>query len=167
MEQFRITVPTAAMIILAGATLFSGCNQTRNGLFQNASGPGGAALAPAVTTPPLPGHPGTAPSAPQPAAPYVLSARSNGAFIDFSIYNLGETDLPVKREDFALISPDSRKVVPYTRDGAVIDLPQPSVVRPNATLQGRAVFNSVNNPIGQRLVFKPDATGTFADIKRP
>jgi hypothetical protein len=151
---------TAVGILICLAAV-SGCNQTQSALFQNAPAP--AAPLPAGAVAPNPGVSTTPPAS---AAPYVLSATSSGAFIDFSIYNLGEADLPVKGEDFAIISPENRQVVPYTRGGAVIDLPQPPIVKPNATLHGRAVFNAVKNPVGKRLVFKPDVVGTFADINR-
>lgn len=110
---------------------------------------------------------GAAPGAAVPPVPYVLKAQSNGAFIDFSIYNLGETELEVKRENFAIISPETRQVTPSNPQSTVVDLPQPAVVQPNSTLHGRIVFQNVAAPVGKRLVFKPDAVGTFADINRP
>lgn len=145
-----------AAVALCGLAVLAGCNQSRS-LFQkpsnlNAPSPAGAQTAP-----------GSQPVA-HPNTPYVLSAKSAGSFIEFSIYNMGDKDLPVKREDFAVISPESREVTPYSRDGAVIDLPQPALVKPNSTMHGRAIFKSISNPLGQRLVFKPDDIGTFADI---
>jgi hypothetical protein len=98
--------------------------------------------------------------------PYVVRAQSGGPYIDFSIFNMGTTDLEVKSEHFALIDPAGRNVTPYDKANAVIDLPQPAVVKPNETLHGRAIFNSEPSPIGKRLVFKPDNLGTFADINR-
>lgn len=113
-----------------------------------------------------PGQTAPAPVA-APPVPYVLKAQTSGAFIDFSIYNLGETPLEVKPENFAVISSDTRQVTPYNPQTTVMDLPQPAIVQPNSTLHGRAVFRTVTAPVGKRLVFKPDAVGTFADINRP
>lgn len=141
------------VVAMCGMAIMAGCNQSQS-LFQR----------PTPTNSPAPAAAPAAPSTPLPDTPYVLSAKSAGSFIEFSIYNMSDKDLPVKREDFAVISTDSRDITPYSRDGAVIDLPQPAVVKPNSTMHGRAVFRTVSNPLGQRLVFKPDAVGTFADI---
>lgn len=158
-----LTDPTArllaALTLLAGLTHLTGCNQTRNQLW---TPPGTAAAA----APPQAAHAAAGQVAAPTQAPYVLSAKSGGPFVEFSIYNLGTTDLPVKREHFAIISPNSRDIVPYAPDSTIIDLPQPAVVKPGDTLHGRAMFKAVNNPVGKRLVFKPDANGTFADIIR-
>jgi len=101
---------------------------------------------------------------PIPAAPYVLSAQSAGQFIDFTIYNLGSTDLEIKKEHFAILDQNSRDITPYDKASAVIDLPQPAFIKPSATLKGRAIFHKITSPAGRRLVFKPDGQGTFADI---
>jgi hypothetical protein len=101
-----------------------------------------------------------------PAVPYVLRAESAGPYINFSIYNLGETELVVEKQHFAIISQGQREVFPYDKQSTVIDLPQPAVVKPNGTIEGRAIFKNVNSPVGKRLVYKPDAVGTFADINR-
>lgn len=147
--------PAAALIILVATAVFSGCNQanwTRT-----------AEIAPPAMVPPAPpASPTTAPT----QAPYVLSAKSGGPFVEFSIYNLGDTEIPVNREHFAIISPNTREVVPYSSDTTVIDLPQTATVKPGETIHGRAMFRNVANPVGKRLVFKPDDVGTFADIIR-
>jgi hypothetical protein len=118
----------------------------------------------------------TAPSTPAPApanvaaqpvqskVPYVLSAQCAGPFVNFSVYNMGTTELEVKKDDFAILSPDSRQVTPYDKANSIIDLPQPAIVKPNGTLQGRIIFKQINSPMGKRLVYKPDEIGTFADI---
>lgn len=142
--------------LFAAVLIFSGCSNQSGSFLHNKTVQPAPAAAPVTASP-----------APHAAVPYVLSAQSTGAFIEFSIYNLGATDLPVQPENFALVSTDAREVTPYSRDTAVVDLPQPAVVKPNETLKGRAIFKQVNNPMGKRLVFKPDATGTFADINAP
>ncbi len=151
---------TAVLAILTASVFVTACNNHTNSMFNK----------PATASAPIP--PGAAAVAvpatqPNPAAPYVLSAQSTGPYIDFSIYNLGTTDLVVLKENFAVISAEDRAVIPYTKTTTIIDLPQPAIVKPNSTLSGRAIFKEVNSPIGKRLVFKPDAIGTFADINRP
>lgn len=151
------TIPASVTIFLLTAMLLiSGCNNQAK-MFQKPTVP--------LTTVSAP-TPAAAPMQPNPAAPYVLSAQSSGPYIDFSIYNLGTTDLIIKKEHFAVIEAENRAVTPYTKATTIIDLPQPAIVKPNSTLSGRAIFREVNAPIGKRLVFKPDAIGTFADISR-
>ncbi len=145
-----------ALISLTAAALFSGCNQAQWTRTAEISPP---TMVPAA---PSPANPGAAPT----QAPYVLSAKSGGPFVEFSIYNLGDTEIPVTRDHFAIISPNTREVVPYSSDTTVIDLPQSGTVKPGETIHGRAMFRNVTNPIGKRLVFKPDDVGTFADIIR-
>lgn len=152
---------------IAGAMLalsLAACNSNSNSPFRKplSAAPTGAAHNPSPV--------GVTASAvaPAPAAesksPYVLSATSHGPMIDFNIFNMGTTDLQVDAKDFAVISMNNRNVTPYDTSNAVIDLPQPAVVKPNQTLTGRAIFNNITAPAGYRLVFKPDAQGTFADI---
>jgi len=143
--------------LASACLLFCGCSQNRP--FGN--------LGHAATTPPPPAAAAPAPSTPT-AAPYVLKAESAGPYIAFSVYNLGTTDLAVKKEDFALITPDSsHQIVPYNKHNVVIDMPENATIKPNGQLSGRAMFNEVSDPIGKRLVFKPDAIGTYADVQPP
>lgn len=149
---------TCGILMAVLATAFAGCNSQTNSLF----GQNNSTLTPATNAAeaPLP------PAQPNPATPYVLSAQSAGPYIDFNIYNLGSTDLVVSKDNFAILEPQNRRVVPYSKDNAIIDLPQPSVVAPNSSMNGRVIFKEVASPIGKRLVFKPDEIGTYADINR-
>jgi len=155
----RYFIVQSAAALLATLT-FAACSNNPGSPFRKpltaaapiAPGAGTAAPAPASA------------SAPGPAAPYVLSAQSAGQFIDFTIYNLGSTDLEIKKEDFAILDQGSRDITPYDKSSAVIDLPQPAIIKPSAILKGRAIFHKVASPAGRRLVFKPDNQGTFADI---
>lgn len=148
--------PATALILLTAAAIFSGCNQAQWSRT--------AQIAPPAMPPPAPSA--TNPAAAPTQAPYVLSAKSGGPFVEFSIYNLGDTEIPITRNHFAIISPNTREVTPYSSDTTVIDLPQSATVKPGETIHGRAMFRNVANPIGKRLVFKPDDVGTFADIIR-
>lgn len=142
---------------LAAALTLTACTG-QNSLLNKS---GASATPPALSTPaPPPLGAEASPDLP----PYVLTAQSSGQFIDFSIYNMGSSDLKVEKDSFAIINADSREVVPYNKENAIIDIPPAAVVKPNETLTGRAIFNSVNSPAGRRLVFKPDAVGTFANI---
>jgi hypothetical protein len=91
-----------------------------------------------------------------------MSAQANGAFISVTITNTGNEDLQITPTDFAVIPRGTRQVVPYSAEGATIDMPR--VVRPGETVQGRARFREFQNPAGDRLVFKPDGIGTYAEI---
>lgn len=145
-----------ALAILVTAALLPACNSGGNAMFRKPS-----SLTPVAA--PAAASPAQAP-ANVPHSPYVLSAQCSGPFINFSVYNMGTTDLQVKQSDFALINAESREVNPYDKANTVIDLPQPSVVKPNETLSGRAIFRKVSSPVGYRLVYKPDGVGTFADV---
>lgn len=145
-----------ALALIATAALLPACNSGGNAMFRQPS-----SLTPAVA--PATGVQTQSP-ANVPNSPYVLSAQSSGPFINFSVYNMGTTDLQVKQSDFALINAETREVNPYDKANTVIDLPQPSVVKPNETLNGRAIFRRVNSPVGYRLVYKPDSVGTYADV---
>jgi len=147
---------TLAMSV-ATLLVFCACNQTRSQLQLGAPGT-------AATQPPL--SPTAPPPQARPQVPYSMEAHSAANFIEFKIQNNGITDLPVRPADFALITPEDHSVIPYARDSAIIDLPQPAIAKPGASIVGRAQFNGVSSPIGKRLVFKPDATGTFADIRQ-
>lgn len=146
------------LLTVATAATFSGCNSQTNNLF----GQNNSTLTPAAK----PAEAPIPPAQPNPATPYVLSAQSAGPYIDFNIYNLGNTELVVSKDNFAILEPQNRRVIPYSKDNAIIDLPQPSVVPPNSSMNGRVIFKDVASPIGKRLVFKPDEIGTFADINR-
>jgi hypothetical protein len=103
--------------------------------------------------------------------PYALTAQCSGPMVQFSIQNLGQSDLQVENRDFALVVPgEKRKVVPYNKESVTVDLPA-NVVRPNEKLAGRVVFSDNPMPVGCRLVFKPygrpDDPGTYADIGGP
>lgn len=157
----RITCSYAAAVVSA-AIVLTACNKQTNNLFRRPS----TTLSPSASSAPGNSAAGIPPQT-NPAAPYVLSAESAGPYINFSIYNLGTTDLVIEKEDLAIISPDNRNIVPYTKTTAIIDLPQPAIVKPNSSINGRAIFKKINSPLGKRLVFKPDEVGTFADINRP
>ncbi len=146
------------LALLATVISVTGCNNHANTLFNKPS------PAPVPAGAPMTAPPASAPAVA--AAPYVLSAQSAGPYIDFSIHNLGTTDLAVQKESFAVISQENRQVTPYSKSTTIIDMPQPAVIKPNSTLSGRAIFKEVNSPIGKRLVFKPDAIGAYADINR-
>lgn len=147
--------------MMAAVAILSGCNG-QNNMFNSPS----STLSPATASAELPAPPPPGNVAPAPATPYVLRAESAGPYINFSIYNLGTTDLLVEKQHFAIVSQGEREVIPYDKQSTIIDLPQPAVVKPNGTIEGRAIFKNVNSPIGKRLVYKPDATGTFANINR-
>lgn len=145
----------AALFVIVGCK--AGTQWTKTPVNASASTPN------AVSTPPP-----VAPPVSAPQAPYVLSAEAAGAYISFKLFNMGTTPLSVKKESFALLNPgdpSSRSVVPFDPHSTIIDIPQNAVIQPNGTLQGRALFKEFNNPVGKRLVFKPDDTGTFADIQ--
>ena len=154
---------THVLIAIMLAAAFAACNSNGNSPFRK---PLSSATGAPIHNSPVGVTANATPTA-TPAAsksPYVLTANSNGPIIDFSIYNMGSTDLQVDAKDFAVISMNARDVTPYDKSNAVIDLPQPAVIKPNETLTGRAIFNNISTPVGYRLVYKPDTTGTFADI---
>lgn len=152
MSLFSRTAPLSFTFVL----ILAGC--AKNGMHLSTQ-PGNAATA----TPP-PAATQAAPPAHAPA-PYQLQATSAGTFINFQVANTGTNPLQVRAEDFAIIDPQTRQVTPYDKASAIIDLPQPATVEPGKSISGRAIFKTINNPTGRRLVFKPDATGTFADIR--
>lgn len=91
--------------------------------------------------------------------------------VRFKLQNLGDSDLQVQEKDFALVVPGhGRKVIPYSMESVSVDLPS-RVVRPNESVEGRAVFTDNNMPQGCRLVFKPYSRpsdqGTYAQIVSP
>jgi hypothetical protein len=113
--------------------------------------------------------PQATPAAPATAAPapYELSATAHGPVVFFTLKNKGTVPLDVRREDFAMIIPGSnRRVIPFSDNIGTLDLKQ-GPLQPNETLQGRVIFQDINAPGGNRLVYKPDQTGTFARIETP
>ncbi len=82
---------TAALLILTASAFVTGCNQTGSTFGNSAPAPGPPPLAVAPAPP--------ASVQPNPAAPYVLSAQSAGPYIDFTIHNMGPTDLVVQKEN--------------------------------------------------------------------
>jgi hypothetical protein len=103
------------------------------------------------------------------SSPYALMAQCSGPMVQFKLQNLTGNDLQVQGKDFALVVPgDSRKVIPYEQQSVTVDLPK-SVVGPNETIEGRAVFSENTSPSGCRLVFKPysrpNDRGTYAQIQ--
>ncbi len=110
---------------------------------------------------PDPPAPQDQPMAPPPV-PYALTAQASGAFIQFSITNTSQSPIEIAPSMFALIPQGRRQVVPYGGETATIDSPR--VVQPGQTVTGRAFFREFRDPAGSRLVFKPDAYGTFATI---
>ncbi len=149
---------SAQVGLVCVAFVLAGCNQHTTGMF--------APQTTAAASSPMTNGAVAGPVGPAASAPYVVRAQSGGPYIDFSIFNMGTTDLEVKKEHFALIDQENRDVTPYDKGLAIIDLPQPAVVKPNETLHGRAIFKNETSPVGKRLVFKPDSVGTFADINR-
>jgi len=122
----------------------------------------------AAAQPPT-GQVAAAPGQQPPAAvPYGLTAYCSGPYITFDLRNQGSAPMEVNREHFALVVPGKgRKVIPYSNSGSVmIDLPKTQLA-PNESIQGRAYFKEAPTPAGMRLVYKPDATGTYAEIARP
>lgn len=119
-----------------------------------------------AATQPAPGTAATATAQAPPAAPYALAAQCAGPFVSFSLVNQGTAPLEVKREHFALVVPKTRKVVPYNQHSATIDLPKFELA-PGERLDGRAWFKEVPSPTGNRLVYKPDGQGTYADVVGP
>lgn len=95
-------------------------------------------------------------------SPYVLNAGAMGPCISFTITNTSATDLPVAPEHFALIPKGTHRVVPYDTQSATVDVP--SACPAGQTVSGRAIFKEFTNPVGSRLVFKPDGKGTFAVV---
>lgn len=157
--MFKISICAAA--IAAAIATITGCNG-QSSIFR----PPSSTLTPTFASNAEPVAAITPPSAGMPATPYVLRAESAGPYINFSIYNLGETDMLVEQQHFAVISQGNREVFPYNQSTTIIDLPQPPVVKPNGMIEGRAIFKDVTSPDGKRLVYKPDAAGTFADISK-
>lgn len=154
MKHFNSSVAFATLsmsIVLSGCK--SGTNWTKSSISPNQQ-PVASAPAPA--------------KAHAPQTSYVLSAEAAGQYISFKIYNMGTSDLTIKKEDFALVNTgnqDARGVIPFNAESSIIDIPQNASLKPNESLQGRAMFKDVPDPLGRRLVFKPDSIGTFADIQ--
>lgn len=123
---------------------------------------GGGSFLPGKNTEPPPLPPPEPSLKASQAASYSVSAQASGSFIAISVTNTGTSDLQISPANFAMIPQGTRQVVPYSPESATIDIPR--VAAPGQTVQGRARFRSFQNPAGNRLVFKPDATGTFAVI---
>lgn len=153
------------LAILAAATLLAACSSGGSGMmgaFRKDAPP----PQPAVTQPwDDPAQAGATMRQPVPAAPYILTAEARGNCIEFAIRNTTTADIPIQPSHFAVIPRGSRQVVPYEPTSATIDAPR--TVRPGETARGRAMFRGFDNPEGSRLVFKPDARGTFAVIATP
>lgn len=136
-------------ILLCGCTAGAGFFNPK----QSAAPP----AAPVVTAP--------APHPPPPQVPYAMSATLTSSCIEFTVTNHGTSDLAVSPYNFALIPQHTRQVIPYSPESGIVDVP--ATVKPGETVSGRAIFNEFSNPAGARLVFKPDATGTFAIVQAP
>ncbi len=146
------TACAAVALVLAACATGSKMFDKTTGADRNAPPPpppAGAAPAPVVA------------SAASPTG-YAMTAESVGSCINFSLTNTSAADLVVNPEHFALIPSGTRRVVPYDSQSATIDVP--STVPPGATVTGRAVFKEFSSPTGNKLVFKPDATGTYAVV---
>lgn len=140
-NRFTLTAVMAALL------LFSGCT---------ASKPWFTKAGPAAVPPP------EVMQSAQPEAPYLLTAEAVGQCINFTLANTSQGDLTVEPANFALIPRGTRRVVPYDTENATIDVPP--VIAPGQIVTGRAVFKQCPEPVGDRLVFKPDQIGTFATI---
>lgn len=143
------------VFVVVGTLLLPGCN---------GKVPMGH-LGSAATQPPPPGADPARPATPTYSTPYVLAAECAGPYITFTVANMGNIDLPVKKEDFALVVPGKKQVIPYDKQTDIIDLPPDTVVPPQKIITGRAKFKQSPAPVGNRLVFKPDHIGTYADIQ--
>jgi hypothetical protein len=117
--------------------------------------------------PPPPGAAGPAPIVATAAAPsaYSMTAQCVGPCINFSLTNTSPAEIVVNPEHFALIPSGTRRVVPYDSQSATIDVP--ATVPAGGTVTGRAVFKEFSSPSGHKLVYKPDATGTYAVVGGP
>ena len=145
--------------LLAAGTLIAGCGarQAMNNI--------GFAATRSGNTPPPAQAPAQHPA--PPPVPYELSAISSGPVVFFTLKNTGTQPLDIRREHFALVVPGkARRVIPFSDNGGTLDLKQGPLM-PSQTLQGRVIFQDVIAPAGNRLVYKPDQTGTFAIIQQP
>lgn len=108
----------------------------------------------------------TAAADPRPQLPYTLSAVNRGAFIEFTVANHGQSELPVRPQEFAMLVSRTREQIHYDPHKVVIDLPPDCRVAPGQSVTGRIRFLDHGQTAGNRLVFNPgsDPKGRFAVV---